>query len=130
MSLPLHSVNIRLEGDVVLARQRARTIARMLGFEAQDQTRLATATCEIARHAYRYAHGGQVHFELEGKTVPQVLLIRVMDGGPGIPELARILRGEYHSATGMGLGLVGARRLVDRVQGDTGPGGTSVWLRK
>jgi signal transduction histidine kinase/CheY-like chemotaxis protein len=130
MSLPLHSVNIPLEGDVVLARQRARTIARMLGFEAQDQTRLATATSEIARNAYRYAHGGQVHFELEGKTVPQVLLIRVMDGGPGIPELARILRGEYHSATGMGLGLVGARRLVDRFQVDTSPAGTSVWLRK
>ncbi len=130
MSLPLLSVAIRVEGDVVLARQRSRTIARLLGFDIQDQTRLATATSEIARNAYRYAQGGQVDFVLEGKTAPQVFLVRVTDRGPGIPDLARILRGEYQSPTGMGLGLVGARRLVDRFHVETSPQGTTVWLRK
>jgi signal transduction histidine kinase/CheY-like chemotaxis protein len=130
MSLPLLSVPIRREGDVVLARQRARTIARLLGFEVQDQTRLATATSEIARNAFEYAKGGQVDFVLEGRTSPQILLVRVTDRGPGIRQLDRILRNEYESPTGMGLGLVGARRLVDRFHVDTSAQGTAVSLRK
>jgi len=68
MNLPLLSVTIHREGDVVLARQRARTISRLLGFDVQDQTRLATATSEIARNAFEYAKGGQVDFLLEGRT--------------------------------------------------------------
>jgi signal transduction histidine kinase/CheY-like chemotaxis protein len=130
MSLPLLAVTIRLEGDVVLSRQRARNLARLLGFDTQDQTRLATATSEIARNAFVYAGGGQVDFVLEGKTAPQILLVRVSDRGPGIRELARILRNEYQSTTGMGVGLIGARRLVDRFHVDTSPSGTTVWLRK
>ena len=77
---------------MVLARQRARSIARLLGFDVQDQTRLATATSEIARNAFQYARGGQVDFVLEGQTAPQILLVRVSDHGPGIRELAGILR--------------------------------------
>ena len=67
MSLPLLTVTIRLEGDVVLARQRTRAIARLLGFDVQDQTRLATATSEIARNAFEYAKGGQVDFVAGGQ---------------------------------------------------------------
>ena len=92
VSLPFLSVTIRLEGDVVLARQRARSIARLLGFDVQDQTRLATATSEIARNAFEYARGGQVDFVLEGQSAPQILLVRVSDHGPGIRE-----RGPDHS---------------------------------
>jgi signal transduction histidine kinase/CheY-like chemotaxis protein len=130
MSLPLLSVTIRREGDVVLARQRTRTIARLLGFDVQDQTRLATATSEIARNAFEYGQGGQVDFVLEGRTSPQILLVRVVDRGPGIGQLDRILQNEYESPTGMGLGLVGARRLVDRFHVDTSAKGTAVSLRK
>ena len=130
MNLPLLSVTIRREGDVVLARQRTRAITRLLGFDVQDQTRLATATSEIARNAFEYAKGGQVDFVLEGRTPPQILLVRVTDHGPGIRQLDRILRNEYESSSGMGLGLVGARRLVDRFHVDTSPQGTAVWLRK
>ncbi len=130
MNLPLLSITIRREGDVVLARQRARTIAKLLGFDVQDQTRLATATSEIARNAFEYAKGGLVEFVLEGRTPPQILLVRITDKGPGIRDVERILRNEYESATGMGLGLLGARRLVDRFHVDTSAGGTTVWLRK
>ena len=69
------------------ARQRARQIAQLLGFDAQDQTRIATAVSEIARNAFRYAKNGVVEFLLEGQTAPQVLLIRVTDKGAGIPDL-------------------------------------------
>jgi signal transduction histidine kinase/CheY-like chemotaxis protein len=130
MTLPLLSVAIHRESDVVLARQRARAIARLLGFDVQDQARVATATSEIARNAFEYARSGEVEFVLEGRTPPQILLVRVTDRGPGIPALTGILREDYTSPTGMGLGLVGARRLVDRFHVDTSPEGTTVWLRK
>ena len=64
------SVAIKYEHDVVAARQRARQIAESLGFDAQDQTRIATAISEIARNAYSYAGGGRVDFLVEGRTQP------------------------------------------------------------
>ena len=84
MSLPVLSVAIRLEHDVVLARQRARQIAGLLGFDAQDQTRIATAVSEIARNAFQYAGGGTGRVRRRGPTAPQSLLVRVSDQGPGI----------------------------------------------
>jgi len=83
MNIPILSVSIRLEQDVVAARQRARQIAGVLGFDVQDQTRLATAVSEIARNAYNYADGGTVEFGIEGQTAPQLVLVRVTDQGAG-----------------------------------------------
>jgi signal transduction histidine kinase/DNA-binding response OmpR family regulator len=124
-------VGIRHEQDVVQARQYARHIAELLGFDGQQQTRLATAVSEIARNAFQYAGGGSVEFELESETAPQVLLVRVSDRGPGIGELRRILDENYSSRTGMGLGIVGARRLMDRFEIQSEPGrGTTVSMRK
>src|SRR4051794_12104777 len=102
------------EPDLVAARQRARQIASVLGFDGQQQTRLATAVSEIARNAFQYAGGGRIEFGVEGQTLPQLLTIRISDRGGGIRDLDRILNGEYASRTGMGLGIVGARRLMDQ----------------
>jgi signal transduction histidine kinase/CheY-like chemotaxis protein len=127
----LLSLAIHYERDVVLARRRARQIAALVGFDAQDQTRIATAVSEIARNAFGYAHGGKVEFSIEGATVPQVLVVRVVDQGPGIPALATILDGRYQSATGMGVGIVGARRLMDHFEITSVPGrGTTVVLKR
>jgi signal transduction histidine kinase/CheY-like chemotaxis protein len=124
-------VTLQRESDVVLARQRARQIAQLLGFEAQDQTRIATAVSEIARNAITYANGGNVEFHIEGQTRPQVLQVAVSDRGPGIPHLQAILDGQYQSPTGLGLGLRGARRLMDQVHIASTPGqGTTVRLQK
>ena len=65
------------ERDTVAARQRARQIARLLGFEGQDQTRISTAVSEIARNAFNYAGGGRVEYSIEGRTSPQLLLILI-----------------------------------------------------
>src|SRR5256885_16892828 len=111
MSLIL-SVAIKYEHDVVAARQRARQIAGLLGFDSQDQTRIATAVSEIARNAVGYGGGGRIDFSVEGQTRPQIFTIRVRDRGPGIAELDTILSGRYQSSTGMGLGIVGAKRLM------------------
>ncbi len=125
MSLPILSVTIRHEHDTVDARQRARQIARLLGFDAQDQTRISTAVSEIARNAFNYANGGKVEYLVEGKTAPQLLIIRVSDRGPGIRDLETILEGRYVSQTGMGLGIVGARRLMDQFQIESVPAQTA-----
>ena len=131
MSYAIINVALKYEDDVVAARQRARQIAGLIGFDAQDQTRIATAVSEIARNAFRYARNGAVEFLIEGQTAPQVLLIRVTDSGPGIADLKRILEGRYQSDTGMGLGLIGAKRLMDQCEIESAPGkGTRVLLKK
>src|SRR4029078_12996559 len=96
----LLSLRITNERDVVLARQRARQVAALVGFDVQDQTRIATAVSEIARNAFEYARNGKVEFRREGTTSPQLLTVRITDEGPGITNLAAILGGRYHSETG------------------------------
>lgn len=131
MAKALLTMAIRHEQDVVTARQRAREIARLVGFDGQDQTRIATAVSEIVRNAFRYADGGKVEFAVEGASTPQLLLIRVRDKGPGIADLAHVMSGNYQSATGMGVGIIGAHRLMDKVEIDTRTGvGTNVLLTK
>ncbi len=131
MSLPLLSVSVRYEHDIVAARQRARQIAEKLGFDATEQTRLATAVSEIARNAFAYGGGGRVDFAIDGALAPQLLTVRIADTGPGIDNVNEILAGRYRSSTGMGLGIVGAQRLVDHFELDSRPGtGTTVTLKK
>ena len=131
MVFPILSVNIRQEQDTVAVRQRARQVAKLLGFDVQDQTRIATAVSEIARNAFRYAAGGKAEFIVESGPTHQALAIRVSDHGPGIDDLDRILEGRYRSSTGMGLGIVGARRLMDDFLVESAAGaGTTVVLKK
>ena len=130
MPLSLLRMDIRYEHDVVLARQRARQVAAALKFDSQDQTRIATAVSELARNAFQYAEGGIIEFRIEQKPEP-ALEISITDKGRGIPNLREILDGKYVSKTGMGLGLIGARRLMDSFRIDSTPGtGTKVVLGK
>ncbi|WP_026100295.1 ATP-binding protein [Fortiea contorta] len=120
---------IQYAQDVVQARQRTREIAQQLGFDAQDQVRLATAVSEIARNAFQYAQGGTVEFCIAGE--PQAFLMRIQDRGEGIPHLAEVLAGRYNSNTGMGLGIMGTRRLMDFFEIESLPGqGTTVVMGK
>jgi signal transduction histidine kinase/CheY-like chemotaxis protein len=120
-------VDLRQDEGVVVARQRARDIAELLGFDRLDQTRIATAVSELARNAHRYAGSGQVRFVRRDRD----LLIEVADEGPGIPNLDDVLGGRYESRTGMGRGLVGVRLLMDAFAIDTEPGrGTRVSVAK
>jgi signal transduction histidine kinase len=128
-SASLISVRIASDTDFLLARQRARHIAEMVGFEKQDQTRIATAVSEIARNAFEYAGGGRAEFFIDRAPVPQ-LRILISDDGPGIPHLDDIWSGTYHSSTGMGLGLVGARRLMDGFNLESSTSGTTATLIK
>ena len=113
---PIVTMAIESEADVVAVRQRARRIAELLGIDRQGQTRVATAVSEIARNAFSYAGGGRTEFLLDAKANPQAFVIRISDRGKGIADLDTILEGRYRSTSGMGLGLIGARRLMDRFE--------------
>jgi signal transduction histidine kinase len=124
----LLTVKIMREEDVVTARQRARHVADALGFDEHDQTRVATAVSEIARNAFRYAGGGGVEFALDIEKA--LMTVIVSDHGPGIPHVEEVLAGTYRSDTGMGLGIVGSRRVMDRFHIVTKKGSTTVTMSK
>ena len=126
---PISTIVLRTERDVVLARQRARELAAALGFDNQDQIRLATATSEIARNAFRYARDGIVRFSLQ-LEMPQHIEVSIQDSGPGIQNLQEILDGRYRSDTGMGMGILGTKRLMDEFHLDSSPRGTTARLAK
>jgi signal transduction histidine kinase len=127
----LMTVAINAELDVVASRQRARQIAAMCGFRSQDQVKISTAVSELARNVFEYAGAGKVEFAVDGNAAPQVLVIRIEDEGPGIDRLDVVLSGGYRSATGLGLGILGARRLMDACDITTVKGlGTKVVLKK
>jgi signal transduction histidine kinase len=131
MSIAITRIEIRYEQDVVYARQRARLVSELLGFDRNDQTRLSTAVSEIARNAYQYGGGGEAEFLVEGAAPSQVFAVTVRDRGPGIKDVEAILEGRYTSPSGMGLGIVGTRRLLDHFHIDTKPGqGVTVSLGK
>jgi signal transduction histidine kinase/CheY-like chemotaxis protein len=126
----LLALNLHHDQDVVTARQRAAQIARLLDFNASEQTRLATAVSEIVRNAFRYAGQGSVRFDLNTDIRPQRLVVQVDDRGPGIANLDDVLAGRYQSSTGMGMGIVGARRLMDQFRIESDHTGTRVTMEK
>ncbi|RYD63744.1 MAG: histidine kinase, partial [Verrucomicrobiaceae bacterium] len=132
----LMSMPLRLEQDVVLCRNHARAFSAALSFDLLEQVRIATAVSEIARNAYRYAREGNVEFMVGSVRFTaedrgaQCLVVVVRDQGKGISELSGILNGTFRSESGAVTGITGARRLMDRVDFETGPGGTTVTLIK
>ena len=126
---PIATLPLETDNDVVHVRQCARVVARHVGFGTQDQTRIATALSEIARNALGYAGGGKVEFLL-GSGADVSLVLRIRDQGRGIADLAGILDGRYVSPTGMGLGISGARRLMDAFDIETSATGTVVTMAK
>jgi signal transduction histidine kinase/CheY-like chemotaxis protein len=126
----LFSLSVNHEQDVVTARQRAGQIAALLGFDQAEQTRIATAVSEIVRNAFRYAGAGRVDYAVEGDTAPQLFSIVVRDSGLGIGDVDAVMSGRYRSTTGMGIGIMGARRLMDRFQIESNRTGTTINLKK
>ncbi len=127
----LGGVKLVEECDIVTARQRARQLSELVGLQTGNQARVATAISELARNAFQYGHGGRIDFGIDLSAAPQVLWADVVDRGPGIANLQAILDGQYESATGMGIGLTGTRRLMDYFEARSQPGsGTHVRIGK
>ena len=124
------TIKITTEDDIVAARNQARYMAEDLGFSKTDQIKIATAVSELARNIYKYA--GQGSIRLEPRSQPRLgLKIVAQDQGKGIANLAEIMAGGYRSKTGLGLGLLGCKRLMDEFDIATGAGqGTRITLVK
>src|SRR5262245_5566732 len=112
-SLPLEvvEIDITVEGDIVRARGAGRDMCRQLGLSEINQVKVATAVSELARNIYHYAKTGRIVLRRLGQPRPGVEIV-ASDNGPGIPDLKLVLSGNYKSRTGMGKGLLGARRLM------------------
>lgn len=128
----LLTAEISVEDDVAIARQRARHIAAALGFDAQEQTRIATALSEIMRNAFQHAGRGTVRFELNEQASSVELLLTITDTGPGIADLDAVLIGARTNSGGnAGTGIIAARKLMDVFEMESTPGrGTIVRMSK
>jgi|SRR6185437_11829700 len=119
------TLEIRSEDDIGHARIAARELASAHGFSAGGQTRLVTVVSELTRNIVQYARSGRV--ELRFVSSPAGVDITATDAGPGIPNLEEIFSGKYKSKLGMGLGLLGVKRLAQSFDIKTGAGkGTTV----
>jgi serine/threonine-protein kinase RsbT len=123
-------IPIESDADVVTARQRARAMAAGLELTSTDQTLLATAISEVARNITAYATRGEVLLKIISDDAGrQGIRVIAQDEGPGIENVELALQDGFTSGTGLGLGLPGARRLVDEFHVETAPGrGTKVTL--
>ncbi len=117
--------------DVVQARQRGRELAAEIGFSAGDQTVIAAAISEIARNILMYARRGEVRLTAVNDAGRSGLVIVAEDDGPGIRDVPRALQDGYSTSGGLGLGLPGARRLMDEFEVVSAVGGgTRVTMKK
>ncbi|HEX4684366.1 MAG TPA: anti-sigma regulatory factor [Gemmatimonadaceae bacterium] len=105
-------VQLRADGDVVRARHAARALCAELRFSLVDQTKIVTATSELARNTIVYGHGGTATIEFIEEGSRLGVRLTFEDQGPGIPDVERAMQDGYSTGTGMGLGLGGSRRLV------------------
>jgi serine/threonine-protein kinase RsbT len=118
-------VAIRTEADISEARLAARVMCDLLGARRIVVQKVATVVSELARNAFMYAGGGDIELVPSVGARPR-LVVRAVDSGPGIGNLDEVLSGRYRSRTGLGAGLLGTKRLVDRFDIATGPTGTRV----
>lgn len=118
---------LRSDPDVVLARAGVRDWAKQLGLSVLDLTKVVTAASELARNALVHGGGGVMYLQVVSQGEREGLRLTFLDQGPGIPEISLAMRDGYTSGRGMGIGLPGAKRLVNEFDLSSAPGeGTSV----
>lgn len=120
---------ITSELDIVRVRQQVRSWAVSCGFSLVEQTKLVTATSELARNALEHGRGGEALIEELDDGARRGVRVTFSDHGPGIPDIERALQDGFTTGGGMGHGLGGARRLVDDFSISSAPGrGTRVTI--
>ncbi|HYQ74898.1 anti-sigma regulatory factor [Cellulomonas sp.] len=120
---------ITTDGDVVRVRQAVRALAQGARLSLVDQTKLVTAASELARNTLIYGGGGEALLSELAEGRRTGVRVEFRDDGPGIPDLDQAMTDGWTSGSGLGLGLSGARRLVEQFSIDTAPGqGTRVTI--
>lgn len=124
-------LSLVVEHDIVQARQTVRRLTQQVGFGIVDQTKMITAASELARNAVVYGRGGTMRWETLQEGARRGLRLHFIDQGPGIPDLALAMTDGWTSGSGMGLGLSGAKRLVNEFEVETAVGrGTRVTITR
>lgn len=124
-------VPVRSEQDIVMARQIVRKLTQELAFGLVDQTKMVTAASELARNTVVYGGGGKMTCEMLLDGARRGLRLVFEDHGPGIPDVSLAMKDGWTSGTGMGLGLSGAKRLVNDFEIQSSPGeGTRVTIAR
>lgn len=122
---------IKSEGDIVLVRRAARELATQAGFGATDVTRIVTASSEMARNIFKYAVEGCMRWRATERDGHPGIELEFEDHGPGIADINLALQEGYTTGEGLGMGLPGAKRLMDELDIRSVVGkGTKVVLRK
>jgi serine/threonine-protein kinase RsbT len=125
------SLQIRSEHDILSARQRGRELAEQLGFVGSELTIVATAISEVARNIVQYAGHGEISFAVVRKGESRGLVVVARDDGPGIADVVQAMQDGFSTGRSLGLGLPGARRLMDEFEVDSELGrGTTVTMKK
>ena len=125
------SVPVRNEQDIVLVRQLVRKLSQELSFSLVDQTKMVTAASELARNAVVYGGGGTMHWDVLAEGMRNGLRLCFADQGPGIANMDLAMTDGWTSGTGLGMGLTGAKRLVNEFEIRSQPGeGTQVTITR
>jgi serine/threonine-protein kinase RsbT len=128
-----NEVRVRIQSslDIVIARQEGRTMAATLGFSNTNLTIIATAISEVARNIVEYAKEGEITIATVGNGVAKGLKIVARDQGPGIVDIGTAMRDGYSTSRSLGLGLPGAKRLMDEFEITSTVGkGTTITMKK
>ena len=122
---------IQVPSDIVLVRQAVRAASAAMGFSLVDQTKIVTATSELARNTLDYGGGGLVRLVQIEENPRKGLRLIFEDEGPGIPDVQLALKDGYTTGGGLGLGLGGARRLVNDFEIESAAGkGTRITITR
>jgi serine/threonine-protein kinase RsbT len=124
-------VTINRDVDIVTARQIGRQMAAEAGFSGSDLTMIATAISEVARNIVEYAERGEVRLEMASKHGRKGIVVVASDDGPGNADIEQAMQDGFSTGRSLGLGLPGARRLMDEFEIVSEPGkGTTITMRK
>jgi len=124
-------VPIKVDADIVAARQEGRALAAQVGFSGSDQVLIATAISEAARNILQYARSGEIILDHIKNGEKEGILIIARDEGPGIKDIRRVMEDGYSSSGGLGLGLPGIKRLMSEMYIQSTPGrGTTLTMKK
>lgn len=128
---PVDTLVLASEADVVRIRQAVRSAGVSVALSLVDQTKLVTATSELARNTLVYGGGGQVIIRVHEQNRRRGVVVEFVDEGPGIANVDLAMTDGWSSGSGLGLGLSGAKRLVDEFELETAPdSGTTVRVTK
>jgi serine/threonine-protein kinase RsbT len=127
----LERVLVARDGDVVTARQKGRELAKEIGFVGSELTLIATAISEIARNIVLYAEHGEIILDTVVEDQRRGIVIVAIDHGPGIPDIEQAMQDGFSTGKSLGLGLPGARRLMDEfdIVSEIGKG-TTITMKK